>query len=130
MGKGSRGLTDLDMSGELRPPDGRSLKREKYKTEMCRSFQDYGTCRYGSKCQFAHGCDELRQIDRHPKYRTKKCKNFEETGTCTYGVRCRFIHEQKNPEKVAQMGSLWLRMKGFEVSKQRLPVFQHLAVSY
>jgi len=27
----------------------------RYKTEMCRPFQENGTCKYGEKCQFAHG---------------------------------------------------------------------------
>jgi hypothetical protein len=26
-----------------------------YKTELCRSFEESGFCRYGAKCQFAHG---------------------------------------------------------------------------
>jgi len=31
-----------------------------YKTELCRSFTRTGYCRYGLKCQFAHGIHELR----------------------------------------------------------------------
>ena len=31
----------------------------KYKTELCTNFGAAGTCRYGSKCVFAHGgCDK------------------------------------------------------------------------
>mmetsp|Transcript_18852 Transcript_18852/g.28082 ORF Transcript_18852/g.28082 Transcript_18852/m.28082 type:complete len:395 (+) Transcript_18852:202-1386(+) len=63
-----------------------------YKTELCRSFQDTGNCRYGSKCQFAHGRDELRPVLRHPKYKTEICKTFHSRGSCPYGKRCRFIH--------------------------------------
>jgi len=63
-----------------------------YKTELCRSFEETGTCRYGSKCQFAHGSAELRPILRHPKYKTEVCKTFHTIGTCPYGKRCRFIH--------------------------------------
>uniref|UniRef100_A0A6V7QQX5 C3H1-type domain-containing protein n=1 Tax=Ananas comosus var. bracteatus TaxID=296719 RepID=A0A6V7QQX5_ANACO len=33
-----------------------------YKTEICRTWENAGTCRYGSKCQFAHGKEELRVI--------------------------------------------------------------------
>ncbi len=40
-------------------------------TELCRSWQEMGTCRYGNKCQFAHGPNELRPIQRHPKYKTE-----------------------------------------------------------
>jgi len=63
-----------------------------YKTELCRSFEETGTCRYGSKCQFAHGRSELRPVLRHPKYKTEVCKTFHTIGTCPYGRRCRFIH--------------------------------------
>ncbi|RLN13698.1 hypothetical protein BBJ28_00014723 [Nothophytophthora sp. Chile5] len=63
-----------------------------YKTELCKHFTENGSCRYGSKCQFAHGEDELRGVLRHPKYKTTRCKAFVSTGKCMYGSRCRFIH--------------------------------------
>mmetsp|Transcript_5475 Transcript_5475/g.13283 ORF Transcript_5475/g.13283 Transcript_5475/m.13283 type:complete len:538 (-) Transcript_5475:452-2065(-) len=63
-----------------------------YKTELCRSWEETGCCRYGSKCQFAHGRSELRPIARHPKYKTEICRTFANTGACPYGMRCRFIH--------------------------------------
>jgi hypothetical protein len=63
-----------------------------YKTELCRSWTETGKCRYGSKCQFAHGKEELRPVIRHPKYKTEICKTFHTLGTCPYGTRCRFIH--------------------------------------
>lgn len=62
-------------------------------TELCRSFEEFGTCRYGNKCQFAHSLDELRPVQRHPKYKTEVCRTFATTGTCPYGTRCRFIHQ-------------------------------------
>uniref|UniRef100_M4B1E3 C3H1-type domain-containing protein n=1 Tax=Hyaloperonospora arabidopsidis (strain Emoy2) TaxID=559515 RepID=M4B1E3_HYAAE len=63
-----------------------------YKTELCKHYTDNGSCRYGPKCQFAHGEDELRGVLRHPKYKTTRCKAFLSTGKCLYGSRCRFIH--------------------------------------
>ncbi|GFH20116.1 CCCH-type Zn-finger protein [Haematococcus lacustris] len=42
-----------------------------YKTEMCKGWMEAGTCRYGHKCQFAHGAEELRPVPRHPKYKTE-----------------------------------------------------------
>jgi len=69
-------------------PDEDSL----YKTELCRSYMETGTCRYGLKCQFAHGHNEVRRLPRHPKYKTEICKTFHTRGTCPYGTRCRFIH--------------------------------------
>ncbi|KAG7671022.1 hypothetical protein Ndes2437B_g04666 [Nannochloris sp. 'desiccata'] len=64
-----------------------------YKTELCRSWEEFGSCRYGIKCQFAHSREELRPVNRHPKYKTEVCRTFATTGTCPYGTRCRFIHQ-------------------------------------
>lgn len=65
-----------------------------YKTELCRSWKEFGTCRYGHKCQFAHGEHELRLIMRHPRYKTEPCKTYSAYGFCPYGNRCRFIHPE------------------------------------
>jgi hypothetical protein len=40
---------------------------ELYKTEMCRKWMETGKCKYGKKCQFGHGLDELRNVSRHQK---------------------------------------------------------------
>ena len=64
----------------------------RYKTELCRPFEENGTCKYGDKCQFAHGRAELRPVVRHPKYKTDLCKTYHTTGLCPYGPRCHFIH--------------------------------------
>lgn len=64
-----------------------------YKTELCRTFEDTGSCRYGNRCQFAHGEEELRPVARHPRYKSEVCKAFHQTGVCSYGQRCRFIHQ-------------------------------------
>jgi hypothetical protein len=70
------------------------INQSLYKTELCRSYQEHGSCRYGNKCQFAHGKTELRPVLRHPKYKTEICKTFHILGTCPYGTRCRFIHNK------------------------------------
>uniref|UniRef100_A0A4W4FD52 mRNA decay activator protein ZFP36 n=1 Tax=Electrophorus electricus TaxID=8005 RepID=A0A4W4FD52_ELEEL len=64
----------------------------RYKTEMCRPFEENGSCKYGDKCQFAHGLHELRSLSRHPKYKTEPCRTFHTIGFCPYGSRCHFIH--------------------------------------
>lgn len=48
-------------------PSANNRKLGLYKTELCRSWEEKGTCRYGTKCQFAHGEEELRLVARHPK---------------------------------------------------------------
>ncbi|KAI1893366.1 hypothetical protein AGOR_G00123000 [Albula goreensis] len=64
----------------------------RYKTELCRTYEESGTCKYGAKCQFAHGMEELRGLSRHPKYKTERCRTFHTIGFCPYGARCHFIH--------------------------------------
>uniref|UniRef100_A0AAV1ULW8 C3H1-type domain-containing protein n=1 Tax=Peronospora matthiolae TaxID=2874970 RepID=A0AAV1ULW8_9STRA len=80
------------ISEETSPKNG--TKSSLYKTELCKRFSEFGNCRYGAKCQFAHGMAELRHVVRHPKYKTTKCKSYWGSGHCPYGSRCRFIHEE------------------------------------
>ncbi|KAL6471745.1 hypothetical protein MHYP_G00203950 [Metynnis hypsauchen] len=91
---------------EVPPPPGfpplAPAPSNRYKTELCRSYQEYGSCKYGSKCQFAHGESELRGLYRHPKYKTEACRTFYNFGYCPYGARCHFIHEEKVTERRAQ----------------------------
>ncbi|GFO16869.1 mRNA decay activator protein zfp36 [Plakobranchus ocellatus] len=73
----------------------RSVNSSRYKTELCRPFEESGSCKYGDKCQFAHGMHELRNLSRHPKYKTELCRTFHTIGYCPYGPRCHFIHEEE-----------------------------------
>ncbi|XP_078001321.1 mRNA decay activator protein ZFP36L1-like [Glandiceps talaboti] len=90
--------------------DGLNSKRNqinssRYKTELCRPFEENGTCKYGDKCQFAHGGHELRSLNRHPKYKTELCRTFHTVGFCPYGPRCHFIHsaeEKRTPQQNVQ----------------------------
>ena len=68
------------------------LKGGKYKTEECLAWTVKGTCKYGKKCRFAHGQDEIRKIKHHKRYRTIKCEKWENEMFCCYGKRCRFLH--------------------------------------
>ncbi|XP_043919026.1 mRNA decay activator protein ZFP36L1-like [Protopterus annectens] len=72
----------------------------RYKTELCRTFEERGTCRYGEKCQFAHGQEELRGLSRHPKYKTELCRTYHTVGYCPYGTRCHFIHNAEEQQLV------------------------------
>ncbi|KAM4742855.1 mRNA decay activator protein ZFP36L1 [Anableps anableps] len=80
----------------------------RYKTELCRTFEESGTCKYGAKCQFAHGLDELRGLSRHPKYKTEPCRTFHTIGFCPYGARCHFIH---NADEMQAASSALQRQK-------------------
>ena len=79
---------------------GGQVNSSRYKTELCRPFEENGACKYGDKCQFAHGMHELRNLSRHPKYKTELCRTFHTIGFCPYGPRCHFIHnaeERRGP---------------------------------
>ena len=71
----------------------KQINYSRYKTELCRQFIENGECKYGDKCQFAHGLVDLKDVNRHPKYKTDYCKTFHSKGFCPYGPRCHFIHE-------------------------------------
>lgn len=68
---------------------------DRYKTEMCRNFQESGSCKFGERCWFAHGHQDLHSTVRHHKYKTQLCQEFHVTGVCHFGTRCHFIQEDK-----------------------------------
>lgn len=81
------------------PASSVAQNSSRYKTELCRPFEESGTCKYGDKCQFAHGGHELRTLARHPKYKTELCRTFHTAGFCPYGPRCHFIHNSDESRK-------------------------------
>ncbi|XP_030008643.1 mRNA decay activator protein ZFP36L1 [Sphaeramia orbicularis] len=85
-------LSNISLSSITRPLAPSPHISTRYKTELCRTYDESGTCKYGAKCQFAHGLDELRGLSRHPKYKTEPCRTFHTIGFCPYGARCHFIH--------------------------------------
>ena len=101
-GNGAGNGSGLQCSSPTQQRQG-TLKPELYKTELCRKFQETGSCRYGAKCQFAHGEAELRPVQRHPLYKTELCRMYHTLGHCNYGTRCRFIHD--SPDEGQYLGS-------------------------
>jgi hypothetical protein len=55
-------------------PSAHNRKIGLYKTEICRNWEEKQSCRYGVKCQFAHGPADIRNVPRHPKYKTEICR--------------------------------------------------------
>ena len=65
----------------------------KFRTEMCKNFEQYGHCKYGDECSFAHGKQQIMNKSDVPVlYKTKLCKKYMQNGYCPYGQRCQFIH--------------------------------------
>uniref|UniRef100_A0A8C5YBZ8 mRNA decay activator protein ZFP36 n=1 Tax=Microcebus murinus TaxID=30608 RepID=A0A8C5YBZ8_MICMU len=82
----------LHLQQQQKAGSGSQINPTRYKTELCRPFEESGMCKYGEKCQFAHGFHELRSVTRHRKYKTELCRTFHTIGFCPYGPRCHFIH--------------------------------------
>jgi len=116
----SRLKRNVDIEEEL-------TKQNLYKTESCQSWIVTGTCRYGVKCQYAHGKDELRTVLRHPKYKTEVCKTFSTTGQCAYGKRCRFVHQlnelRTDQEAAEDISQLEMKLQEISLSLSPDPVF-------
>ena len=69
----------------------------KYKTELCKYFECNGYCKYGDRCAYAHGKENLRtKVANTTFYKTKKCDSFFKLGYCPYGNRCQFAHQFKS----------------------------------
>lgn len=101
----------------------------KYKTEICKSWQEKGFCTYGKLCLFAHGRNELMQKDCYGAYKSKLCKSFHQKFYCPYGSRCLFIHEDR---RLCQINAKHYYMKKinsinrYKCEENRLAIFYEL----
>lgn len=80
--------------------DSDKRKDLKYKTELCRKWEETGKCPYGKKCRFAHGKQELCVKDISSNYKRKPCKSFINVGFCLYGSRCSFKHDERTLDDI------------------------------
>ena len=106
------------------------LNPGRYKTEMCRPFNETGHCKYGDKCQFAHGSQDLRGLPRHPKYKTELCRTFHTVGFCPYGPRCHFIHSE-DEGKLVEINAMKQQQAAQQAAREmaQLHAQQHLLTS-
>lgn len=71
--------------------------KKKQKTEMCRNWEMNGFCRWGTKCSYAHGEDELVKKTHLPRnFMTRTCDTFHKDGFCSFGKRCQFMHAERD----------------------------------
>jgi hypothetical protein len=117
-GEGSYGEEEGGQSGEVQYPELQCKKPKRFfkskeekhkfvqnylskeKTELCKNWEAYHYCKFGDRCSFAHGIEELRsRTDMPPTYKLRQCKQFSETGICSYGKRCQFIHNSLSSDK-------------------------------
>ncbi|XWS68332.1 hypothetical protein CRYUN_Cryun04dG0081200 [Craigia yunnanensis] len=66
-----------------------------YKSEICRTWEEFGHCRYGSKCQFSHGKGEVRptSFPFRSKSEAQMYKSYASALSCTYGSISRPLHQ-------------------------------------
>lgn len=71
---------------------------------MCKNFQETGKCKYGWKCQYAHGSTEMKSKTStgNRKYKTVLCQKFYTEGYCKYGARCTYRHDQREVKEVLE----------------------------
>lgn len=96
-----QGVGTVQLSSSTDPSTSYTYVSSKAKKSLCKNFMANSYCPYGSKCQFAHGTEELRiNSDSNRSYKTRLCYAFVNTGYCSYGPRCNFIHCQthNNPQ--------------------------------
>jgi len=96
------------------------INKELFKTKLCRNFKNSGTCRYGDRCQFAHGSLDTKHMAKSKKYKTKQCINFFSSGICYYGSMCQFNHCTKK--------HILEKLRLSQVHSRRLPIFRYLSI--
>ena len=103
----------------------------KYKTELCKNWEERGFCPYGNKCRFAHGINELNSKDKlNDKYKSKPCQSFFNNMFCHYGTRCLFKHDERTIKEISTVyytillkcPEVWT-----QIPKRRLSVFLEIA---
>lgn len=108
----------LSVQPNLQAEQVKSLA-SRYKTELCRSFEETGFCKYGEKCQFAHGTNEMKCLPRHPKYKSELCRTFHTSGFCPYGMRCHFIHSE-DESKLTEISLMKHQAAAMQATQQML----------
>ncbi|KTA95117.1 mRNA decay factor CTH1 [Nakaseomyces glabratus] len=96
-----------------------------YKTELCETFTTKGFCKYGNKCQFAHGLQELKLKKTSNNFRTKPCINWDKLGYCPYGKRCCFKHgDDRDIQIYKKAGTYTANPDGSDASERKLTEVQ------
>ncbi|XP_022974010.1 uncharacterized protein LOC111472626 isoform X1 [Cucurbita maxima] len=85
---------------------GSSLSKNQYRTDICRSWEDSGSCRFGHKCQFAHGKEELRPVHLPVKTKPKFGEPY-----LTHGLKSRNNHSLTGIAATTQSNSLYATFK-------------------
>ncbi|EEF32956.1 mRNA decay activator protein ZFP36L1 [Ricinus communis] len=76
-----------------------------YKMELCRSFENFGHCRYASKCQFAHGKEELRPTSSNMKNKPEVHPSFKSPSSRSYAQALASRSSSSPPPNMTETGA-------------------------
>ncbi|XP_069954076.1 mRNA decay activator protein ZFP36L2-A-like [Cherax quadricarinatus] len=113
----------------VRPMPVRPSNPLRYKTELCRSFEENEDCKFGSTCTFAHGLNELRAVPRHPRYKTDLCRTYHSLGYCQYGTRCHFVHDLEEAAGISPMRGHRLRSRHDKLGSALLTLAENAGIA-
>ncbi len=104
------------------------IRLNHYKTKLCKSFET-GNCKYGDKCTFSHGREELEASLKHPKYKTIPCRHFSR-GSCIHGEQCNFLHVRESPSTDISAERIRSGLSSFSPSPPPSPSLTSVAHMY
>lgn len=119
--------TNLNVTQQQAQQNKQAVNSSRYKTELCRPFEESGHCKYADKCQFAHGQHELKALSRHPKYKTELCRTFHSKGFCPYGPRCNFVHNDDVVKRNDKNNQLTVQQQQQVLQPPATQYFQHIS---
>jgi hypothetical protein len=115
----------------LRYKTQQAIQDQKYKTELCKSFITDGSCKYGMRCRFAHGLQDLLSKKR-PIKSSAECPSFATIGFCQFGENCDLTHpnvireENYDEDKVLEREIKSYLKCHLAISNKRLNVFREI----
>ena len=92
----------VDLSESASNTGKAKTSSSKYKTELCKNVAQFGGCRYGKSCRFAHNYEELAayqaalEAEEQKRKANKNCKSFFALKVCLHGSKCAFRHEYRH----------------------------------
>lgn len=81
-----------------KPNNTVNQSKNKLKSELCIDFINTRKCKFGEKCFFAHGLENLKTNKKTTIKSMAECKSYKEIGFCPYGKDCGLIHKENQSE--------------------------------
>merc|ERR1719273_1444237 len=91
--------------------------------DMCHMFRDTGTCRFGAKCKFTHGRNDIRKKLAKEKEGGEVpkgvCRFFFTSGKCVrYKSECPNSHPKgEKSGELGEKGLIWTKPEGWKMDE-------------